>query len=156
MRHLSRGAFVLGVIAVQPRSRHPSEAACWIPAARRSNTSDLALWFAAQISSGSSGSAPVELAVVFGARLTLIQTLFFFFFFPSVSALGGVPRVAFTHFRGRCSGPLLVFLVGFVLLDGDGRSPVFPFAGGRVVRHLFVLVSPPGLGGTISFKCVHV
>lgn len=35
----------------------------------------------AQISSGSTVSAPVELAVVFGARLTLIQSLF-----PSVSA----------------------------------------------------------------------
>lgn len=99
VRHLCHAAFVLHIV-VQSRSRHASD-----PSAGplHADTGIPLIWSCgcAQISSGSTVSAPLELAVVFGARSTLIQS-----FFPSWRnapqlRLRSRRRVAAAHF-GSC------------------------------------------------------
>lgn len=56
----------------------------------------------------------------------------------------------------------LAFPGGFFFTDDERCYFVvclfscFPLCRGLAVRHLLVLVSPPGLDGPISFKRVHV
>lgn len=84
----------------------------------------------AQISSGSTVSAPVELAVVFGARLTLIQSLFLSLSaWRSVPQLGHDASVAVAHFRGSCTRSMLVVLGGFSSANEERRYfVVCPFS----------------------------